>query len=492
MIRQRSMVQRFLEVVMSRKNIFEFSSLLITLAILCAGLVGCGSVQPLPTPTSAPSAASAILPTVSAPPATATLLPLPTPTVFPQSSLVPFPTLPNLPPVTGKPTQTPLPAVLPKFPLDGYVMLFKKDNDLYFQDGENSPVKLAHSEGNVYPPYFALLSSDNRKVVFYQDDGNIYSINTDGTQEQVILPKNWLNSLNSGTLLEEVKFVPHTHFLSFQAVWCKEKSSVSQCSKTIFLVDTDTGEIRKLADLGLTIQNFNPVIYDVRFSPNGKMLAVGVAGSVKIYTLDGKIIRQNILPFTPGKSDTLFPSLFWLPDSSGLIAALPDKTVPDPYYMDGSAPAYTIWRYMLDGDTTAQIPFDPPVAGTFEVSPDGNWIVYGGISPVDTKLYVGNLADGKAKVFGNDDLRKNFQWSPDSKHFIHGLAVVTSFDKPPLDGGAGPTWIDTNHFMYLDIPQRNPLIQKERFLVAETRENEVHYYDVGFTYPDLLAIKPNK
>ena len=36
---------------------------------------------------------------------------------------------------------TPSPGPLPLFPLDGYVMVFIKDGDLYFQEGNNSPVK---------------------------------------------------------------------------------------------------------------------------------------------------------------------------------------------------------------------------------------------------------------------------------------------------------------------------------------------------------------
>jgi Tol biopolymer transport system component len=285
--------------------------------------------------------------------------------------------------------------------------------------------------------------------------------------------------------MREVNFVPKTHILSFQAIWCKEKKSSSPCSKIIFLADTDTGEVRKLVDLGLTLQNLDPTIYDIKFSPNGKMMAVGVAGSVKIYALDGKVIRQGILPFTPADSEQIFPSLFWLPDSSGLIAALPDKTIPDSYSIDGLAPAYTIWRYILDGGTTGQISFSTPVAGTLEVSPDGNWIVYGGLSPAAPELYFGNLANGSAFFFGNSDLTKSFQWSPDSKHFIHDWTVVVSLDKQPLDGGAGPSWIDSNHFIYFDVPQRNPLIQEERFLVAEIKEDGVFYYELGYPYFSL-------
>jgi hypothetical protein len=413
-----------------------------------------------------------------------------TPATLPTFTPAALPTLPDVPPPTVQPTRTPLPASLPKFPLDGYVMLFTKDDNLYFQDGENTPIQLTQAKGA--SKYHVRLSNDNQKVVYYEAGGDIYSINTVGTQEKIIIPKNWLDSLEMGTQIRFLNFVPKTHLLFVETMLCKEKSSVSLCSTIIFLADTDIGEIRKLADLGLALQNHDPIIQDnIRFSPDGKMMAVGTMGGVAIFTLDGKIIRENILPYTPSEADVPFPSLFWLPDSSGLLVALPDKNRPDPFYVDGTAPAYTIWRYKIEDNSTAQIPFDPPVAGTFEVSPDGNWIVYGGLSPAATELYLGNLADGSAKAFGND-LMRNFQWSSDSKYFIHGNAVVISFDKPPVLGGGSTQWIDSNHFIYFDSTENNPAIQQKRILIGEIRGNEVYYYESGLPYSGLSTIKPKQ
>ncbi len=455
--------------------------------VFIAILVSCGTVPTALTVTSTPTFEPIALHTQTPLAPSLTLLPTPKAPASP----LPLPTMPNLPISTVQPTRTPLPASLPKFPLDGYVVLFKKDNDLYFQDGNKSPVKLTHIDGRTYPPYFVELSDDNQKVVFYQDDGNIYSVNTDGTHEQVVIPSNWSDSLEAGTQMGALKFIPKTHLLSFEAILCKEKSSISLCFTIIFLADADTGKIQKLADLGLALQNYDPNIQNnIRFSPDGKMMAVGTMEGMKIFTLDGEIIRQNILPFTPSTSDAPFPSLFWLPDSSGLIVALPDKIHPDPFYVSG-APAYTLWRCKIQNNSTTEIPFDPPVAGAFEVSPDGNWIVYGGISLAETELYLGNLKDGSAKIFGND-LMRNFQWSSDSKHFIHGNAVVISFDKPPVFGGGSTQWVDSNHFIYFDIPENNPTIRQERVLIAEIRGDEVYFYESGLPYPGIIAIAPKQ
>ncbi len=425
---------------------------------------------------------------------TATVDPTPLPTFTPPPFIA-LPTSPDLPLVTVTPTQTPLPAVLPKFPLDGYVMLFKEDGDLYFQDGENTPVKLTHvGEPNYKPYYPPRLSDDNQKVIFSQNDGNIYSINIDGTEEQVIIPSNWSDSLETGTRMGVLKFVPQTHFVFFEGLLCKEESSASLCSTTIFLVDADTGKTNKLADLGIALQNHAPTIQDnIRFSPDGKMVAVGTMDGVKIFTLDGKIIRQNILPFKPSKSETPFPSLFWLPDSSGLIVALPDTIVE--VGMWGYTAAYTIWRYSLNDNSTVQIPFDPPIVGKFfEVSPDGNWIAYyGGLPESPYYLYLGNLANGKVRAFGNAMVQQELSWNPNSKYFILGWEIRNATDNPPLfDHVLADSWIDANHFVRADSTANNPIIKQDRTLIAEIKGNEISYYELGFPSPPyrFLLIKP--
>ena len=85
--------------------------LVIALIIM---LSACGPVTPAPTSTPIPP--------------TNTMTPLPTITPLPTFTpfMFIFPTPQNLPTNTIEPTQTPWPAVLKKFPLDGYILLFVK------------------------------------------------------------------------------------------------------------------------------------------------------------------------------------------------------------------------------------------------------------------------------------------------------------------------------------------------------------------------------
>jgi hypothetical protein len=432
-------------------------------------------------------------PTAAAPSATETLTPLPT---FTQ---VAFPPIGVFSTAAALPTRTPVPASLPKFPLDGYVMLFTKDSNLYFQDGDSSPVKLAYIGKESYDPKFSddtqwvyfspILSDDNQKVVFSQSDGNTYSINTDGTQERMIVSIGWLESFKAGTKIGILNFIPNTHQLLLETHLRRSQTDDPSCSSSIFLADSDTGKIGRLADFGLHCQTYGIISKDIKISPDGKMLAVGTLDGVDIFTMDGNLIRDNVLPYIASTAYTFFPSLFWLADSSGLIVALPDTIYNTQAH--GDLAAHTIWRYTIASNAAVQIPLEPPPwMDTFVVSPDGNWIAYGGYS--DPSLYLGNLVNGHMQIFGNNSQQPSFSWSPDSKHLIAGWTVLTSFDRPPVVVGSGSEWIDSNHFTYYDLPANNPTIQQERVLIAEIRGDEIFLYDLGLPYLSLRAIKPKR
>jgi dipeptidyl aminopeptidase/acylaminoacyl peptidase len=409
--------------------------------VLIILLAGCGKLPPQPagqaTPTSAPTFTS----------------------IYPD--------------VTASPT-VPLTVPLPKFPLDGYVVVFLKDGDLYFQDGNSSPVKLTHVGERADNPK---LSDDNQKVVFSRDDGNAYSINTDGTQEQTIITKitdAWLFDLKQGMNKGIVGFVPGTHQLLFETAACESQEFLSPCSASIFLVDTDTGTEKKLGDFGLSIQQ-NRKNRNVGVSPDGKMLAVVTINGMDILTIDGKVVRHNILPYKPSTEVVLFPSLFWLPDSSGLIVALPNAFYNSNAY--SNFPASTIWRYMIDSNTGVQISFDPsPMLDTFQVSPDGKWIVYGGLGD-DNTVYLGNLADSHVQAAGNAG-PVYFSWGSDSKHFIATstdsfLGTVGTPNLTPIC--KLNEWIDAGHFTCLSIEGG-----ELRYRMAEIEAETVKIYDLGF------------
>lgn len=387
---------------------------------------------------------------------------------------------------TSSPTpfSTPLPGLLPRFPLSGYVMIFVKDGDLYFQDGNNLPVKLTHvGEKSYYPK----LSDDNRKVVFSRDDGNEYSINTDGTQEQIIIRNDWLASFEAGTNKSILGFVSATHQLLVETYFCESQKFESPCSTSLFLANTDTGTMEKLVDLGLALQQ-NSISRNIEVSPDGKMVAFGTMQGVGIITIEGKIVRNNILPYKPSTSTVLFPFLYWLPDSNGLIVALPNTIYHSTAY--GDFPAYTVWRYRIDKNDATQILLDSPLRGIgigdFDISPDGNWGIYGGIGEADSSLYIGNLTNGHTQIFGHD-IQPSFSWSPDSTHFIYtsNNSVLGTIDQQfiLIKNCGFIQWIDAGHFT----------CNVGSIRMAEIDAGgEVKLYDLGFgkDVEDTLLIKP--
>jgi hypothetical protein len=377
---------------------------------------------------------------------------------------------------------------LPQFPLDGYIMLFEKDGDLNFQDGTNTPFKVTHV-GDAHYSY--RLSDDNQKVALIAPGfafGNLgYSINTDGTQKKPLLPVSWPdNNLLWGTHMGKVDFVPGTHQLIFSTHSCN--SDDNSCVSSIFLINSDAGEIKKLADLGFS----GPLPHEnFLVSPNGKMVAVMTTSSVNILDLNGRVIRQDILFFRPNTPQVLFPMLFWFPDSSGLIAGLP-TTLFDTVAYDYIS-ASTVWRYTISDNLAVRIPLDPPPPlDTFQVSPDGKWIVYGGFSEYDSKVYVGDLANGHTKIFG-DATQVHFSWGPDSKHFIATSAgsLLGAIDVPILTpvcqsyGG----WIDANHFTCGSVEGKT--LRKR---MAEIDGGGVKIYNFGFDkdVEASLFIKPKR
>jgi hypothetical protein len=375
---------------------------------------------------------------------------------------------PTVTPVTPSPTVSATP--LPYFPLDGYVLLFVRGGELVFQEGTHAPVEVAHI-GDAYYPY--VLSDDNQWVVLYSPysyayDNTATAFKTDGTGKRRLYPGDWPDkNLLWATQLGLVQFIPGTHKLIFSTHLSDSYVTSTTCVSSIYLDDLDTGGIVKLADLGYSgsLQHESFLV-----SPNGKMVAVMTTSSVDILGLDGRLIRHNILSYKASTPDLLFPILSWLPDSSGLLAGLPNAV------LDSAAlnflPASTIWRYTLASDRAVQIPVDPPPPmGTYRFSPDGKWIVYGWQGD-GSEVYLGDLADGSTRIFG-EAVQASFTWGPDSRHFIASSAgyVLGSIDTPKLTsimnyGG----WVDGDHFLWLGL---------DRTRMAEIGPGGLVLYDLG-------------
>jgi len=417
-------------------------------------LVACGTVPSQPTVTLAPT---------SAPTSTSIS---PTSTASPTTTFIPAPS----------------PVPRPRFSLDGYLIAFVKNGDLYFQVGNDLPLKLTNVGEKSFRPE---ISPDNKKILFARNqDGKyaylFYTINTDGTDERIVIPNDWRVSLASGikNSFLNLAFIPYTHQLLLNIYMCASQERGSPCSVRLFIVDTDTGNIKKLADLGLAFQqNSGHDFRTIQVSPDGKLIAVGTQNGIDIFTLDGKIIRKNILPYKP-VSYILFPALFWLPDSSGLTVALPERLFESIH--SDNVPGYTTWRYSVDRNVAVPIHLEPPLMGTeLDISPDGKWSFYGGYSIAEPALYLGDLTTGSVQIFDGNNPQVNFSWGPDSRYFIYqnSLGIMGKSGELPtlINICAFESWINANHFT-CTISDDNYSMPR----MAEIKEGIIKIYDLGF------------
>jgi hypothetical protein len=215
------------------------------------------------------------------------------------------------------------------------------------------------------------------------------------------------------------------------------------------------------------------------------MISVAYPGHIDIYTLGGQIIRRNVLPYTPSTPDRLFPVQFWLSDSSGLTVALPTTTNDTAF---GPIPAYIIWRYEIDSDRTIPLPIDPPPMldnSPFKISPDGNWILYGGYGTdaggFDPWSYLENLVNGEKRQL-DKMAYPHFSWSPGGEYFIYGHTVGFVNKSSIALNGAPLKWIDATHFTIAPA--------HSNMLVAEIENDSIVTYSLDVGISSLILLRP--
>lgn len=397
---------------------------------------------------------------------------------------VPFPTVIDSPSLTIQ--------SIPKFPLDGYVTVFQKDGDLYFQDENNSPIRLTHGEKVNWP----ILSNDNQVVIFNLGDtsengySNLYSVNVDGSNMQALVTEQWLVAFGEEASVRYPTFVPDVRQIIFNTYQCETRDYRSPCLIGLYFADMDTGLIKEI----LPPRNFDQYDHNGNFviSPDGNMVSVAMSDHIDIFSLNGEIIRQNILFHTPTTPSQLFPVQYWLPDSSGLIVAIPD--VINFGWAYDYHPTYTVWRYEIEKNEGVQVSLDPPPSMFYfdcgkviSVSPDANWILYDywDESLQTGAFYVSNLNETHSQEISGVCKRYSaYPWSSDSKHFIYGTPFLGSIEGESIsiiDLKAFVGWFDANHFIYLAGDGKTSIGQ-----VGEVNGDAVLNYKVA----PFLIIRP--
>jgi hypothetical protein len=404
------------------------------------------------------------------------------PTFIPTDTLVPFPTF-----------TPPGPTPFPLYPVDNIQIVYLLDGNLYVQRSKREAVKLISSERGISALY---LSDDGEKIVFWSqmEDSThqvgLFSINTDGNQEQLLLSKEWLDSRGINTPFS-VDFISGTHKFFISTGPC-QGGDVDNCMINLSIVDADTGKIRQF------LNPYLPGTLEFTISPNGQMVAVASKGDITIHNIGGNIIYPNIMNYTVSTPSELYPMIEWLSDSSGVVAALPKNVHAGwafPYYF-----AYEIWSYKLGGQASL-IPLDGQqpfwtmtgCGGAISVSPDGALLLYS----QDTELFIGHLLDGHTQLAGMSGCWDGYKnWSPGSNYFlyrntasnqdgsiisIHGSSFVA-----PWAGLVGQ-WIDKNHYLVF-VPSVFGFQDTDKFVIGEVIDGVVNIYEADISLPEKVDV----
>lgn len=358
-------------------------------------------------------------------------------------------------------TQTPLSFA----ELKGLRMAYIIGGNLYFQEGNNTATQLTYS-GDVSDPKF---SADGEKIIFYRGlvPHDLFSINTDGTQESALVTGSLLKAFDSGydgfTEISSLAFVPGVHQVLFTTLQLSQgdidrkdfNRLGSEANLDLLSVNIDNAEIKRLLPNGKG-GNFS-------ISPNGNMVAIQASGHIDVIDIDGRMISRDFVTYTPTHPYVLNPHVSWTSDSSELIVALP---VRDIYDMSGPE-TYSIWRYAIDSHNRTQLTFEPHPLDNCCASPDGNWFLYPYYyypgktnDQIPSGLYLGNMQNDSMELYDSNYLA--YYWSSDNEHFIYGettLFLGSVNERPSLiDNGRFLGWLNAKSFLYYSFEDSMPFV----------------------------------
>lgn len=315
------------------------------------------------------------------------------------------------------------------------------------------------------------LSGDGAKVVFTRLDGNgigeLWVINTDGSDERLLVSSGDLDALAKSSDTEEVRksgstllispyaWVPGTYTIAF-GIYRNIKYDGTIFSYDLNLVDTETGRITTLLPPG----SGGKFIY----SPDGSKIAVFTQEQISIVDSDGSNRHDKLLEFhspTFGEAD-FFPEIVWSDDGQYLLMGLPPE---DP--MQNPDLPTTLWQIPTDGSPAIRLGETRypvlPLSYNVTFSPDLKRLAY--TTEVDTpsgirsEVHVANYDGTGDRVAEVGGMLYFWNWSPDGQHYVYYSypnpdawyvsdldGNTTVMDFLPVDTDLA--WVNNDSFLY--------------------------------------------
>ncbi len=332
------------------------------------------------------------------------------------------------------------------------------DGDVWYWEEGSAPLQLT-TTGDVVEVY---LSSDGLVAAFIrQYDWNnqeIYAVNTDGTNLRALVTladfAGMLTLRDALTALPHlIAWVPGTHTLAFNTRFTFEGPGLILPDE-LRLVDADTVTLSLLMPPGTA--------GDFYYSPDGSQIALVNGTMISVVDANGGN-RRDLLTFPliiTYSEYTLYPPVFWSPDSTFLRAVIPGEdplaVPPDPT---------TVWHLPADGSGASSLmsittaPFFQEFAA---LSPDLNQLAYITVitpgAPPIVDLHI-STADGSSDVVYVNGGYGFECWSQDNQHFIYTenghYPRLGRLGDPPQDLTGitlmvNPSWVDETRFLYLN------------------------------------------
>jgi hypothetical protein len=366
----------------------------------------------------------------------------------------------------------PLAVPTPRSPLE---VRFISDGNLWvWKEGETAQQISATGDAMRFT-----FSPDGKVIVFERPMGDypfgnykfeLWAINRDGEglrklvsveQFDAFLPEReraWVANVPG-----DYHWIPGAHQLSFGVGAYVRGLGGGSGEEGYWKVDADTLALEKWT---------NPETADLSdgnkiASPDGKLIAILDTTSISLLNADGSLIRSDALTYPAFQcySDgpcAVLPEAFWTPDSRFLRVLVWD--------VDALTDNFSTWELPADGSPAQQLHAFDGIYNTIYISPDQENLAYlRRAQPMSNNLEI-HLAkfDGSRDVIYTGDLLYFQGWSPDSYHFVLGLADLSQPFLGSLCGGAVPlvdasetpatriTWVDANRFLFVSGEEGQP------------------------------------
>jgi hypothetical protein len=422
-------------------NVFVISALLF--------LSACSPAVPGPIPTTsavAPGVIPDFIPTVTAPPATAT------------------PALTESQDAAG-----------------ALVVAFVKDGNIHLWEEVTQQSRTLIRAGDVTS---VTMSDDGQAIAFTRRawvggelDGyeqfSLWAVNSDGANPREVIPAEFLRQRLNLTERDSSNFyqlgwIPHTHHVIFSIT--KYIAQAEGMSHAIphgaYVVNIDPGSVTVLAE---TTENLR-----LAPSPDGKQFALLSPMSLSFINSDGSNRRQDVLTYpAAGLTGPLFPTGVWTGDSSAFV--LTGSFEMDPRTMIN----FTFWRVPVDGSapvSLASVLESDPNSVTY--SPDGKYASYlqatDGQSPEIAGWFIKpfDVEAGPLAIpyFGKEAFMANLHWSPAGQAY-----AIKDHDLSPLCADATQDTQVCGEPVKLGIASNIitslQWVDRDRFLVAGIEPN---------------------